>query len=90
MPSSKPRRYFVAAVEVDIAFSHTRQGDVIIEYDGNGFLYKMVRLIIGALVTSALGKVSIENVAARLNSGQVSTPRFVAPPEGLSLVRVRY
>ena len=63
---------------------------VTIEFDGDGFLYKMVRLIIGALVTSALGKVSIENVAARLNSGQVSTPRFVAPAEGLSLVRVRY
>jgi len=63
---------------------------VTIEYDGDGFLYKMVRLIVGALVRSALGKVSIENVAARLNSGQVSTPRFVAPAEGLSLVRVRY
>src|ERR1044071_4778243 len=63
---------------------------VTIEFDGDGFLYKMVRLIVGALVRSALGKVSIENVAARLNSGQVGTPRFVAPAEGLSLVRVRY
>jgi tRNA pseudouridine38-40 synthase len=63
---------------------------VTIEFDGDGFLYKMVRLIIGALVRSALGKLSIENVAARLNSGQVSAPRFAAPAEGLSLVRVRY
>jgi tRNA pseudouridine38-40 synthase len=63
---------------------------VTIEFDGEGFLYKMVRLIVGALVRSALGKVSIENVAARLNSGQVSAPRFAAPAEGLSLVRVRY
>jgi tRNA pseudouridine38-40 synthase len=63
---------------------------VTIEFDGDGFLYKMVRLIIGALVRSALGKVSIEDVAARLNSGQVSTTRFVAPAKGLSLVRVRY
>jgi len=63
---------------------------VTIEFDGDGFLYKMVRLIIGTLVRSGLGKVSIENVAARLNSGQVSTPRFAAPAEGLSLVRVRY
>jgi tRNA pseudouridine38-40 synthase len=63
---------------------------VTIEFDGDGFLYKMVRLIVGALVRSALGKVSIENLAARLNSGQVSAPRFAAPAEGLSLVRVRY
>jgi tRNA pseudouridine38-40 synthase len=63
---------------------------VTIEFDGDGFLYKMVRLIVGTLVKSALGKVRIEDVAARLNSGQVSTPRFVAPAEGLFLVRVRY
>jgi len=63
---------------------------VTIEFDGDGFLYKMVRLIVGTLVRSALGKVSIDNVAARLNSGQVGTTRFVAPAEGLSLVRVRY
>jgi tRNA pseudouridine38-40 synthase len=63
---------------------------VIIEFDGDGFLYKMVRLIVGAMVKSALGKVRIEDVAARLNSGQASMPRFTAPAEGLSLVRVRY
>jgi tRNA pseudouridine38-40 synthase len=63
---------------------------VTIEFDGDGFLYKMVRLIVGTLVKSALGKVRIEDVAARLNSGQLSTPRFVAPAEGLFLVRVRY
>src|ERR1044071_1405282 len=35
---------------------------VTIEFDGDGFLYKMVRLIVGALVRSALGKVRIEDV----------------------------
>src|SRR5882724_9566824 len=63
---------------------------VAIEFDGDGFLYKMVRLIVGTLVKSVLGKVRIEDVAARLNSGQLSTPRFVAPAEGLFLIRVRY
>ena len=63
---------------------------VTIEFDGDGFLYKMVRLIVGDLVNSALGKVRIEDVATRLNSGQLSAPRFVAPAEGLFLVRVRY
>jgi tRNA pseudouridine38-40 synthase len=63
---------------------------VTIEFDGDGFLYKMVRLIVGDLVKSALGKVRIEDVATRLNSGQLSAPRFAAPAEGLFLVRVRY
>jgi tRNA pseudouridine38-40 synthase len=63
---------------------------VTIEFDGNGFLYKMVRLIVGSLVKCALGKMHIEDVTARLNSGHVGTGHFAAPAEGLFLVRVRY
>jgi tRNA pseudouridine38-40 synthase len=61
-----------------------------IEFDGDGFLYKMVRLIVGSLVKCALGKMRIEDIIARLDSGQVGPARFVAPAEGLFLVRVRY
>jgi tRNA pseudouridine38-40 synthase len=63
---------------------------VTIEFDGDGFLYKMVRLIVGSLVKCALGKMRIEDVTTRLNAGQVGSPRFAAPAEGLFLVRVRY
>jgi tRNA pseudouridine38-40 synthase len=61
-----------------------------IEFDGDGFLYKMVRLIVGSLVKCALGKMRIEDVTARLDSGQAGPARFAAPAEGLFLVRVRY
>src|SRR5213593_1904712 len=63
---------------------------VIIEFDGDGFLYKMVRLIVGSLVKCALGKTRIEDVTSRLRSGQIGPARLAAPAEGLSLVRVRY
>jgi tRNA pseudouridine38-40 synthase len=63
---------------------------VIIEFDGDGFLYKMVRLIVGSLVKCALGKMRIEDVTARLDSGEAGSARFAAPAEGLFLVRVRY
>ncbi|HZS17577.1 MAG TPA: tRNA pseudouridine(38-40) synthase TruA [Candidatus Udaeobacter sp.] len=63
---------------------------VTIEFYGDGFLYKMVRLIVGSLVDCALGKVRKEDLAARLNSGKVGTARLAAPAEGLFLVRVRY
>jgi tRNA pseudouridine38-40 synthase len=63
---------------------------VTIEFDGDGFLYKMVRLMVGALVNCAFGKMRIEDVTARLNSGQLGSARFAAPAEGLYLVRVRY
>ena len=61
-----------------------------IEFDGDGFLYRMVRLIVGSLVKCALGKMRIEDITARLRSGQIAPARFAAPAEGLFLVRVRY
>jgi len=61
-----------------------------IEFDGDGFLYKMVRLIVGSLVKCGLGKMHVEDVTARLDSGQMGSARFAAPAEGLLLVRVRY
>jgi tRNA pseudouridine38-40 synthase len=61
-----------------------------IDFDGDGFLYKMVRLIVGSLMKCALGKMRTEDVAARLASGRVGSARFVAPAEGLYLVRVHY
>jgi len=61
-----------------------------IEFDGNGFLYKMVRLIMGALVKCALGKESISEIPSRLRSAKIGSARLVAPAEGLYLVRVRY
>ena len=63
---------------------------VTIEFDGDGFLYKMVRLMVGALVKCALGKMRIEEITSRLRSGKVGSARFAAPAEGLYLVRVRY
>ena len=71
---------------------HVRQNGpcVMIEFDGNGFLYKMVRLMVGVLVKCALGKMRIEEITSRLHSGKIGSARFVAPAEGLYLVRVRY
>ena len=63
---------------------------VTIEFDGNGFLYKMVRLMVGSIAQCALGKMQIDDVVARLDSGKTISPRFAAPAEGLFLVRVRY
>jgi len=63
---------------------------ITIEFDGDGFLYKMVRLMMGALVKCALGKMHVEEIRPRLHSGQIHSARFAAPADGLYLVRVRY
>jgi len=63
-----------------------------IEIEGDGFLYKMVRMIVGTLVQIGLGKASPDFVRARLApNGRSFTPACaVAPAAGLFLIRVRY
>lgn len=61
-----------------------------IEFEGDGFLYKMVRLMVGAIVRAALGKATIGEIRARLIDGAPAKPQLVAPADGLTLVRVSY
>ena len=61
-----------------------------IEFEGDGFLYKMVRLMIGATVRCATGRLSLVEVRRHLREGSVPSHRIVAPAGGLVLVRVLY
>ncbi len=63
---------------------------VRIELDGNGFLYKMARLMVGMMVQCATGKLPVTAVEEALRNPAAKHPRLVAPAEGLFLVRVRY
>lgn len=68
-----------------------RQGPCIaIDFDGNMFLYKMVRLMVGCMARCAIGKLAFDEIKTQLASGRATGQRFVAPAEGLYLVRVRY
>jgi len=61
-----------------------------IDVAGDGFLYKMVRLMVGAMARVALGKMQLSEIETRLRSGPTDGQRFVAPAEGLYLVRIWY
>ena len=63
---------------------------ITIDFEGDGFLYKMVRLMVGALAQCALGQSTADELAARLNSDRPKGRRYAAPAEGLFLLRVRY
>ena len=73
---------------------HLRQvgACISIEVEGDGFLYKMVRLMIGALVHVGSGLVSSSEIHSRLKTprGTNREARNAAPADGLFLVRVRY
>lgn len=67
-----------------------KTGAITIEFEGNGFLYKMVRLMVGASIECATGKLSVKEITEWLASGGRESARFTAPADGLFLVRVRY
>ena len=67
-----------------------RGRELAIEVTGDGFLYKMVRLMVGAMVRVALGKVEVREIISRLESGELTNARPAAPSCGLYLMKVWY
>jgi tRNA pseudouridine38-40 synthase len=63
---------------------------IAIEIAGDGFLYKMVRLMVGAMVEVARKKSEPKEISSRLKSRRGDGVRFAAPAEGLYLVRIWY
>ena len=70
---------------VDLA----RRGRLLtLDYEGNGFLYKMVRLLTGSIVRCGQGRTTPDWLRGMLaGAGKTS---FAAPAAGLYLVRVKY
>ena len=68
-----------------------RRRNITVEIRGDGFLYKMVRLMVGVMVQVALKKAGIGEIKANLRAGQPNNKaRLAAPAEGLYLVKVWY
>lgn len=61
-----------------------------LEFEGNGFLYKMVRNIVGTLVDTASGKYSPDIIDQMLAQEDRRAAGRAAPPHGLFLVKVFY
>ena len=68
-----------------------RDGDVIeFKVSADGFLYNMVRIMTGTLVSVAEGKISPDEISKIIESRDRSRAGFTAPPDGLYLNKVEY
>lgn len=68
-----------------------RSDDTIeIEFEGDGFLYKMVRLMVGSLVHVARGRETPQWVQSLLSDPTGVKSHVMAPADGLYLMRVIY
>ncbi|MDD3180677.1 MAG: tRNA pseudouridine(38-40) synthase TruA [Opitutaceae bacterium] len=63
---------------------------VRLTFEADGFLYKMVRSLTGALINVGLGKLAPHDIARLLESAPRPPAVQTAPPQGLFLVRVIY
>lgn len=72
---------------VDIARRGKR---VTFTFEADGFLYKMVRSLTGALVNVGLGKLTVAEIEELLQNRRRIPTVVTAPPQGLFLVRVIY
>lgn len=66
------------------------EGGMRLEFEGDGFLYKMVRNIVGTLVDIASHRLSLEEVRGIFQGKDRRLAGCAAPPHGLFLVRVDY
>lgn len=65
-------------------------GGYRLEFEGSGFLYKMVRNIVGALLECAKGKLSPDAIPILIASQDRKIAPRAAPAHGLFLVKVDY
>lgn len=64
--------------------------EIIIRIKGNGFLYNMVRIIVGTLIRVGRGFYEPEKVEQILQMRKRTEAGVTAPPQGLVLVKILY
>lgn len=64
--------------------------NIILEFHGDGFLYKMVRNIVGTLIDVASKKISLETLEKILKSKNRKNASAPAPAHGLFLMEIFY
>ena len=63
---------------------------IIIEITGNGFLYNMVRIIVGTLIDVGIRKIDTEDIPSIIDSKDRKLAGKTVPPHGLYLLKVEY
>ena len=67
-----------------------KDGEIVLDFKGDGFLYHMVRILIGTLIEVGLSERPVESVEDTLKSCDRKNAGFLAPAKGLALMEVLY
>lgn len=73
------------------SLSVVKSGDLLeVRITADGFLYNMVRIIVGTLIEVAYGRFSPDDMRKIIDSHDRKNAGMTAPPEGLYLNKVKY
>lgn len=84
-----PRETTVRTV-YGLSVSEPCDGEICIEITGDGFLYNMVRIIVGTLVEIGRGRRAAEEIPQIIASADRRRAGHTAPPQGLYLAEIYY
>ncbi|MCX7667765.1 MAG: tRNA pseudouridine(38-40) synthase TruA [Atribacterota bacterium] len=88
---SSPREGNGSAVRTVCSFAvHQKYPFLFFDIEADGFLYHMVRFLVGELLMVGLGRREISDLQRMLAYPSYTYHRFHAPPQGLYLVAVEY
>ena len=74
----------------DISVERVDENNINIFVTGSGFLYNMVRIIVGTMVDYSLGKVTLDQINDALGNGNRSSAGRTMPASGLYLYNTEY
>lgn len=87
-PADPPPGYYNRHI---LSASVREEGELLrLRFHGTGFMYRMVRLLVGTAQRVAAGKMSLDQLSAYMNDIPGETTRFCAPADGLYLRAVAY
>lgn len=75
---------------VELITNKGEEGEIIVRIRGNGFLYNMVRIIVGTLISVGRGFCDPCEVKEMLEGKERTRGAITAPPHGLVLVEIKY
>lgn len=94
MATGSPKKTTVRTItklEIDSQqLSDSGDRGIVVTINGSGFLYKMVRIIVGTLIDIGVGKIKEDEILVHLNEGVIDRKKPVAPAAGLYLADVYY
>ena len=76
--------------ELESRHGDCMEKEIKVEIMGDGFLYNMVRIMIGTLVGVGLGKLDAKQIPRIIESRNRQLAGYTAPPQGLYLAEVYY